>query len=437
MKKLTLMMVLLIALLAACSRGTGETDPAGAVGQAPGEAPGQVPEQVPAPDPDPGQGQAPASGAARAPRIVQELTGPNSVPSLPQWDPSGASRILYETLDASGTSAGLPTVADLDSSGAKPKVVGNLGSFVAPRWAPDGQHVVIAGARPEPDGSQSTTLCLVPLDGGAPVDLLPGPQARRGVSGTKFIEQWMDPQTLAFAEHMGTGVQELLLVDTAASRLVTGPEQLLATFFHFAPDSRKVAGQIEGGPAQFWVWDFVAGQFRKPSSPLPGQFQWFESWAGNETLLFSAWAQYPYADEPRTADLYAWETSSGSVTRIAKNAMLTTATEQYLVFIRMVPSPTLVVAGREGKTVWEEDLGPVPGGRLSWEFMPRISDRYVLYRHSNGEWRLSTLAAKDPVVVYRMPGATVGLSPDERHLAVLQHDIPARLLILTNPFEPD
>jgi hypothetical protein len=420
-KRLFACLLLPTLLIVACSTGqpSGQGGPGG-----------------PGVQPPPGAPADPAGPAgASQPRVVRELTNLIPVPSFPRWAP-GDARLLYESHDPSGTAFGIPTTLDV-AAGTDPQPVGQMASFTQPALSPDGRQVALTGRRIEPDGSEATTIYLEGPGGEAPTDLLPGNQAKLGVSGTKFLLGWIDDRTLAFEEHMGSGLQALELVDTTTRKLLPLPEQLVATFFHLAPGARRVAGQVYGGPARFWVWDFDANQYLMPAAPLPGQFQWAEGWAGDDTLLFTAWTEYPFAEEAHTATLYGWNLKTGSITKLADDTVMAAATARYVASVRVMPRPTLAVAELGGKVLWEEDLGALPIGSAIWAFRPQVSERYVAYKHANGQWRLSPLAAKNPVAVPPGPPAdtAVSLSPGGQYLTVLQHDIPAKLLILANPFE--
>lgn len=361
-------------------------------------------------------------------KVVRELSDLAPAPSLPAWSPDG-NRILYE-----GGPNGQPTVATV--AGQEPPLAPvGLRTFVPPVWAPDGKGVVFAGARQEVDGSTATTLYLQPVAGGNPVDLLPGALAKQSVSGTKFPRRFVSPTMLAYEEHMGSGIQELRLVDIASHKPVALPQPLQATFFTWSPDGALVAGQIYGGPADFWVWDMAAQQFLKKANPAPSPYQFFEGWAGPGTALFTRWEKYPYDQEALTASLYALDVGSGKETRVADDGVLAGGTGEHITYVKLKPRPTLVVADKTGKPLWQEDLGALPPGPALWEYRPHLTDQYVAYRLFPEEWKISPLGEHKPVTVSKGLPATAGFSPDGRHVAVLLLDAPARLQILLNPFE--
>lgn len=167
--------------------------------------------------------------------------------------------------------------------------------------SPDGQALVITGLRAD-DDRHVVTLYLV-ADGQPPRDLLPGSQAVRGTSTTKFLTGWIDTDTFAYEEHVGTGARELFLLDTRTWEPIA-TERLAATYFRWSPDRQYVGGQWEGGPPLFWVWDRATDtMLRLP--PLPGDYQCIEDWSlDSRHLLFSAWTGAWPADEATEVRYY-------------------------------------------------------------------------------------------------------------------------------------
>jgi hypothetical protein len=82
----------------------------------------------------------------------------------------------------------------------------------APRFRPDGKAIAFTGGRPQ-DGRTVDTLYLQRSEGGVPIDLLPGERAVQSVSTAKLIHRWLEPTILSYEEHMGTGVQQLFLLN--------------------------------------------------------------------------------------------------------------------------------------------------------------------------------------------------------------------------------
>lgn len=367
------------------------------------------------------------------PTILREVTALPPAPSLPRWAPAG-DRVLFSMHGGDDNPHGLAAVLDL-SGAAAPQRLSPLPTFTPPEWSPDGQSVALVGPRQDV-GAVVPTIYRQPLDGGETVDLLPGAQAVQGVSGTKFISRWAEPDTLYYSEHMGTGISELRRLDVPGRQVVPWPggQLLQATFFHWADDSSRVAGQIYGGPASFWVWDLKAGQFWKPAEALPGEFQWFEGWQGSDSLLFTAWEGYPYSPEATSATLYRLDLRSGSVAKVAADAVLAQSTGDVTAYISLKPSPALVVVDKAGKELRRDELGALPNDPGLWEYQPRLAGRAVAFQTAAGDWQVAPVGPGEPVVIHKGPTrATVGFSPDGRRLALLLQEIPAQLLILANP----
>jgi hypothetical protein len=365
-------------------------------------------------------------------KVLRELTSLPPVPSLPQWSPDSA-RVLFSAHGGDDNPHGFAAIIDVIGN-SEPEQVSAWPSFVPAHFSPGGKAVVLAGPRQDV-GALSTTLYLQPLDGGTLVDLLPGDQAVYGVSGTKFVEGWLDGHTLAFSEHVGTGVRELRFVDTLTQKLVESPDgrPLNATFFVWPEDRSRVAGQTYGGPATFWMWDFQAGRFLQPAGKLPGEFQWFEGWQGADTALFTAWAGYPYSSEATAVSLYQWDLKTGETAKLADDAILAQASGGVLAYVRRTPEPVLLVTDTAGKELRREPLGALPDDTRQWEHRPRLNGRHVAFQTGEGEWKLAPAGPGPAVTLHRGGMATVGFSPDGKRLALLVHDIPARLLLLENP----
>lgn len=167
--------------------------------------------------------------------------------------------------------------------------------------SPDGRAIVVSGPRSDSD-RDVVTLFLV-TDGERPRDLLPGDRAVRGTSTAKYLTGWVDPETFAYEEHVGTGARELILLDARSWEPIE-TIRLAATYFKWSPDSEYVAGQWVGGPPEFWVWDRTANEMLV-LPPLPGDYQSIEGWSlDGRHLLFSAWTGAWPADELTTVEYY-------------------------------------------------------------------------------------------------------------------------------------
>jgi hypothetical protein len=250
------------------------------------------------------------------------------------------------------------------------------------------------------------------------------------VSGTKFGFRWLDPATLAFEEHMGSGVQAIRLVNVNTRQELPLPDRLDATFFVWAPDSTRVAGQWDG-PAPFWIYDFRTSRFLTPSAPLPGENRWFEGWLDRDRCLFTAWpGRFAYEDDSGSPTLYLWNVADGSVTKVAEGASLARGAGGLIAYVTGSAPARLVVSDAKG-VLWQEELGALPSGRNVWEFTPRINSTHVLYRMASGEWRLSPVAERRPAIVHgARPQSAAGFSPDGRYVAVLEQESPPKLQIL-------
>jgi hypothetical protein len=359
--------------------------------------------------------------AAPALQVVREFTDLDVASPLPAWS---GTKIAFND------SQHRLTVANAAGT-EPPRAVSRVQSFRELAWSPDGKSIVFTGPRPD-----TTTVYQQAVDGGEPVDLLPGAQATRGVSGAKFGFRWLDPNTLAFQEHMGSGVQAIRLVDVNTRQELPLPDRLEATFFTWAPDSARVAGQWSG-PAPFWVYDLKASRFLKPAAPLPGESQWFEDWLDRDRCLFTAWTgRFPYQEGEFVAALYVWNVADGSVSKVADGAYLARGAGGLIAYVTGAAAPSLVVADAKG-VLWQAELGgALPSAWHAWEFAPRINATHVLYRMASGEWRLSPLAERRPAVVHAArPPATAGFSPDGRYVAVLEQAEPPKLQILAVPFK--
>lgn len=176
--------------------------------------------------------------------------------------------------------------------------------------SPDGTALVTTGPRTEGD-REVVTLYLI-VDGAPPRDLLPGDRAVHGVSTAKFLTGWVDQDTFAYEEHVGTGARELFLLDTRTWEPIA-TERLAATYFMWSPNSNYVAGQWVGGRPVFWVWDRAANEMLELPS-LPGDYQSAEFWSfDGRHLLFSSWTGAWPADARTQVEYYSLDVAVGTV----------------------------------------------------------------------------------------------------------------------------
>lgn len=274
-------------------------------------------------------------------------------------------------------------------------------------FSPDGRTLAFIGRQEVRLQSEAGTVSI-----GLP---------RKGTSGAFFLSAWLDDRTLALEEHMGSGVQELRLLDTATQQL-TDPAgaPLAATFFTWAPARDKLIGQ---GPAAFWVWDRATGKRLSPAAKLPGQSQWFEAWAPDgAALLFTAWAGgFPYADL-RGVTLYRWDLATGAVTKVADQAALAAWAGPYIAYVRLGEPLTLVVT-RDGQELWTEPLGTLPPDRrqdLQWWYRPvPVGTNALAFHRADGWWTLSPLDRRAPRPLVQGAQVALAPSPEGEYLAVL------------------
>jgi hypothetical protein len=256
-------------------------------------------------------------------------------------------------------------------------------------WSPDHTQIAYTAARPY-NGRTVATIHTKPLAGQEPVDVLPGDLAMKSVSTGKEIHGWFDPTTLAYHEHMGASVQQLFLDNPEKGELLP-TESLMASSFIWSEYGQRVAGQMSGGPAHFWLWDREQKRFRTPKV-LPGVYQWFEAWA----------------PDGRTA----------------------------MAYVQFAPKLTLVVTrARDGAVAWSDDLGERSKIEAKpWEYRPAIATTFVGYRTADDEWRVSPIHRKESRVLFAGPADAAQWSPFGRYLAVSRPvGQGVRLQVLENP----
>lgn len=408
---------------------------AGLVSLAALRGPGGVPGQPAGPD---GGDAAPAT--VRTPQVVAEVPAEGFAENLPghlpvAWEPDG-HRLLYVGAGSGADQPGGILLLDLTLPGPPPQVAPWPARGAA--WGPDGRWLAYTSSRTDPaEDFVPQTIYLQRLDGGDPVDLLPGELAVRSTSTAKQLHGWVDFTTLAYEEHMGTGIQQLFLVDTSTRKLIATPD-LLATFFTWAPDGQRVAGQLWGGPPQFWVWDRSTGRFMTPTAPLPGAYQWFEAWADDgRSLLFTAWDGLPYEQTARPT-LYRLDLEQGSYTKVVDNAALAAWSEEGLAYVQWGEPLTLTVAGAADLSVrWTTDLGtPAPAvwQDLPFWYRPTFAGPYLAFRTLADQWQVSLAARPEVRTLYTGAGAAWSWPADGKYVALLTNTGPeARLQVVGNP----
>ncbi|MFZ5818086.1 MAG: hypothetical protein ACOY93_22775 [Bacillota bacterium] len=381
------------------------------------------------PPPEPGKAR-PAPGVrlvASHPLQPGPINDPEASPTA--WAPSGG-RLLY-TAPLEGSRIGQVMLLDLNRPDSPVEV--SRGEGREPRWSPDGRAVVYLGPREQ----EITFYRQEPADG-EPVDLLPGEQVRRGMTGVKGQHRWLEPDLLAYREHMGTGIGELRLLKVPDRALLPIP-RLAATGFRWSPDGWRVAGQLHGGPPTFWVWDRTTAALIEPGDPLPGTYQWFEAWSPDgQALLFSAWTgDLPYSERSDRPLLYRWDLRSGRVEEIAEGAAAAVWAGEQIAFLRLGEKLTLTLVDAAALTPhWSADLGSLPPDRLPAlrvALRPLITGGYIAYADTAWQWRVTPLAKHKPRALLEGERVGVEFSPDARHLAVREQGENARLLVLENP----
>lgn len=341
------------------------------------------------------------------------------------WVPDGRS-LLY------GTRNGPVMQLNLDRP-EQPVTVTTVPTF---SLTTDGKSIAYVSGHQGPQRLEST-IYVQSLAGGDPVDLFAGTTAIHGVSGVLRVDRWVDANTLAYYEAMGTAVRQLWLIDVPSRRVLL-PESIdyAATTFTWTADGSRVAGQWSGGPANFWLWDRVNGTFIKPTSPLPGEQQHFEAWApDNQSVLFTAWSGgFAYWDLTASATLYRWHLDDGRVEKVAENAGLAGWSGPYITYVQFGERPELVVTA-DGKQRWSEPLGKLPpqgDGPPPWPQRPLLQAEYIAFAHLDGQWYVSPLGARSPHPLAKGHELQVQWAPDARHLGVLGDD-PVRLQVFVNP----
>ena len=307
-------------------------------------------------------------------------------------------------------------------------------------WGPNGCIAYVA-ERDEKHSPETIYLRYFGIIGNPvrTVDLLPGDLARQSVSTHKVVHGWLDGGTLAYEEHVGTGVQRLGLINTLSCELIKCPE-LLAFSFSWEPGGPLLAGQMDG-PAGFWIWERVLDKLLLESSQsLSAGIQRFEAWGPSgphiaASVFFTAWPgpERPYAGATLRCDLHQYDLRTRACTKVASGAGLAAQAGGKLAYVKSGRRLTLVVRDiATGKVLWEQDLGVPPRHERIESSRPVMCDDYVLYRTSRGEWWLSPAQSRQPVLLMTGPTGSASLSPDAAFAAIFAEGMAT---IFRNPFK--
>ncbi|HYF91356.1 MAG TPA: hypothetical protein VD969_03815 [Symbiobacteriaceae bacterium] len=126
-------------------------------------------------------------------------------------------------------------------------------------FSPDGHSFAYVADRPE-QGRPVRTVYVQPVTGGEPVDLFEGTTAIHGVSGSIFVDRWVDEHTLAYTEGMGTGALELWLVNVPSREmLLPASVDYMATSFIWTAELGRLQ-DLPDDPPQWPVPPLVQGE---------------------------------------------------------------------------------------------------------------------------------------------------------------------------------
>lgn len=199
----------------------------------------------------------------------------------------------------------------------------------------------------------------------------------------------------------------------------------------------RVAGQIDGVPAHFWLWDRKHRQFITPKG-LPGVYQWFQAWSpdGN-SALFTAWDSKGWYGQPGARPtLYRVDLETGQIEKVA-DAGLAASSGDLIAYVKFGQELRLVVArASNGEVLWTDDLGELSRieTKLPWGYQPTIAATFIGYRTVDDEWRVSPHVQRDSRLMFRGPAITAQWSPFGRYLAVHRRQgDETRLQVLENP----
>lgn len=293
---------------------------------APSAQPTATPASTPSPTPLVETPSATPSGLAPDVEIVATL---QTLPGYGfAWAPDG-SRLAFFSAD------GLQ-VAEAPSF--EPRAVAEgfsgvtlLGGNTGPLWSLQGDRIAFTAPTTLPgEDWQPLSVWLIKADGTDLLDLLPGENAVLSVSTAKILIEWLDEGTLAFGEHVGTGVDALYLLNVDSGELtpVAVTEDsifgfMCGTVYYFSPEDKEtVASECWGrGLPEITLLDLDSGL----SKELPGEWEAFEDWAPDgSAFLFTRW-ESEIGEEPspivsQPVDLYLWDLQEDEARLLAPNA---------------------------------------------------------------------------------------------------------------------
>jgi WD40 repeat protein len=169
---------------------------------------------------------------------------------------------------------------------------------------------------------QPETVWLVRADGSDLRDMLPGEKAIRSVSGIKFVEHWLNEETLIFADSCGTGCRRLVALDTRTGETQDFP--LGGARYRWAPSGDKYVAIAGGGIPQTSLWERTdSGAWRETLLPRPSEFY---AWSpDSQAFLFSHWPWEagpgpPYAVTSHVPTLYVWDVAQGQAKELLSGA---------------------------------------------------------------------------------------------------------------------
>ena len=178
-----------------------------------------------------------------------------SVTAAPAISPDGA-RICFVVRE--GKESRLRVMA-ADGTDAR-RIAESLDVRDAPSWSPDGKWIAVVASE-----GKEQPLFEIPVDGGAPVQL---------VGGNNYDPVWSpDGRFIAYSEHHGGPAYQLKGV-TPEKQPVRLPEVTVAAGgnrYRFLPDGKRLAlvrGHYRN--QDFWLLDLVTGKLRQLTSMRPG-----------------------------------------------------------------------------------------------------------------------------------------------------------------------